>query len=291
MALLKAIYQSQDEIPVEFQSLYSRREGDENAPWELSEVEGVKTQLDVNRVLEALRKERTDHGQAQSRYTELAGLLGDDASPETLQRILDERAELQARIEAGEGNSGPTDEQIQELVQRKLVVETRPLQRELEALRGENETLKTENVAYKKDEVRRTITSAVLDATQGDKGIKLNQGADEFVVDRALKVLEIDERGEVVTRDGVGITPGLPPREWLAEMRDSGRYPILFPGHTSAGARSSDARAETGNNPFKKETRNVTEIGRLVQADPVRAKRLAQAAGLTEREMRGYGLV
>lgn len=48
-------------------------------------------------------------------------------------------------------------------------------------------------------------------------------------------------------------------------------------GYTPAGG----AGGAGGNNPWKKESYNLTEQGRILKSDPVQAKQLASAAGVT----------
>ena len=50
--MLKTIYDNEADIPEGFAALYTEK----NGKWELTGVQGVKTQLDVDRVQEALRK-------------------------------------------------------------------------------------------------------------------------------------------------------------------------------------------------------------------------------------------
>lgn len=51
-------------------------------------------------------------------------------------------------------------------------------------------------------------------------------------------------------------------------------------GNEGSGARNSDAPGGSATNPFKAETRNLTEQGRLVKENPTLAKRLAKEAGV-----------
>ena len=59
---IKAIYEKKEDIPADFESLYSERDG----KWELTGVEGIKTEADIERIHEGLRKEREEHAAAKA---------------------------------------------------------------------------------------------------------------------------------------------------------------------------------------------------------------------------------
>src|SRR4051812_33728781 len=59
---LKTIYEKAEDIPEGFNELYLER----NGKFELTGIEGVKTQADVERVQDALRKEKELHKAAKS---------------------------------------------------------------------------------------------------------------------------------------------------------------------------------------------------------------------------------
>ena len=54
---LKALYDHTDEIPKMYRDLFTEREG----VYELTGIEGLRTQSDVDRLQGSLRKERADH--------------------------------------------------------------------------------------------------------------------------------------------------------------------------------------------------------------------------------------
>ena len=88
---LKTIYDKQEEIPEGFGELYAER----NGKFELTAVEGVKTQADIDRVQTALVKERADHKAVKDKLVAFG-----DVDPATLPVMQEELAEAKAKLEA-----------------------------------------------------------------------------------------------------------------------------------------------------------------------------------------------
>lgn len=108
------------------------------------------------------------------------------------------------------------------------------------------------------------------------------------VVDSALedvelygeRLFEVQEDGTVVTRDGVGVTPGLSPKQWLEDMQ--GKRPHWW-GPTAGGGAGGSRGANTGaGNPWSAEGWNMTEQGNIIRTKGrAEADRLAKLAGTT----------
>src|ERR1043165_9772279 len=123
---LKAIYETESEVPEALKEFYAPK-GDK---WEL-QAEGIKTQGDVDRVSEALRKERADAKAAKDRLA----LFG-DLDPATLRTTLDEYEVLKAQVATG---AGVDEEKLTELRTKIENQVKAPLTREVEALRSKYE--------------------------------------------------------------------------------------------------------------------------------------------------------
>ena len=89
---LKTIYDKQEDIPENFGELYTEK----NGKFELTAVEGVKTQADIDRVNSALVKERNDHKMVKEKLQAFG-----DVDPATLPVLQEELTEAKARLEAG----------------------------------------------------------------------------------------------------------------------------------------------------------------------------------------------
>lgn len=95
----------------------------------------------------------------------------------------------------------------------------------------------------------------------------------------AERVFEVDDEGNVTTKDGVGVTPGIAADVWLTEMQD--KRPHWWPQSQGGGAGGSGGGGAGGKNPFSAEGWNLTEQGRLVRENPEKADQMAKAAGTT----------
>ena len=266
--MLKLMYETMDEVPENLKGAYEEKEGKAA----FIGAEGMKSQADIDRVQEALRKERKEHADTKKK---LKGLEGID--PDAVQALRDENEELKARVET-QAQSGAIDEKkLEELAERNATLKTRPLEREIERLKQENAEHLSKVGEFETREKKRTIIDAVRAATAGDKGIKIIDTALADIEFLAPSIFEVTEEGAVKVKDGVGFLRGASPREWLAEVQGSGTRKHWFPGNVGAGA-SSPSGGTGGPNPFAAATPNLTEISRLVRTEPTRARALATAA-------------
>ncbi len=260
---LKTIYDKQDDIPEQFQELFTERAG----KWELTGIAGVKTQTDVDRLTEGLRKEREDHKIAKDKLT----VWGDMDHPQII-KDLDELKEARVRLEQGEGKID--EEKISAIVIARVATETAPVKRDLEKALAdivEKDVLITD---FRSNETTRTVTDAVRSAAVVSKIIDT---AMDDVIMLGERMFEITEDGKVLTKDKVGVTPGIEPDIWLSEMKE--RRPHWWPVSTGGGAGGSGSGAGFSDNPFSNEHWNLTKQGAAVTEDRGRAERMAKAAG------------
>lgn len=265
---LKAIYENQDDIPEQYRDLYSER----NGQWELTGIEGVKTQADVDRVQEALNKERKDHKETKDKLKTF-----DEIDPEQIEKDQQELTELRAKVEAGAGE-GFDEEKFNEAVEKvaaaRVKTATAPLERDLEKTQKERDELKASNEEFQQKETMRTIGDAVRKAAGNAKVV---DSAMDDILMLGERVFEVTEDGTVVAKDGVGVTPGIAPDIWLSEMQD--KRPHWWPTSTGGGAGGGQGGGGFANNPFSREHWNLTEQGKLVKEDSAKAERMAKAAG------------
>ena len=268
--VLQASYATQDEIPEQYVDLFTERDG----KWELTEVTGMKTQGDVDRVQASLVKERTDHKASKEKFAPFA-----DLDPEQMAKDADELSEARIRLEHGEGEID--EEKMTALVDAKVATQTSPLKREIEKLTVERDDLTTENTGFKTKETNRTITDAVREAAIG---IKVIDTAVDDVLMLGERVFEVQEDGTVLTKDGNGVTAGIDAATWLAEMQE--RRPHWWPAAQGGGAGGGAGGGGFAENPWSNDHWNMTKQGQEVKADAGKAGRMAQAAGTTVGGMR-----
>lgn len=259
---LKAVYSSAEDIPQGYEDLYTER----NGQFELTGIEGIKTQGDVDRVQESLRKERDEHKATKAQLQKFGELDADEVH-EKLDRV--------AELEAAAGGK-IDDDKMEELVQARLKRERGPLEREITQLKTKNQEFEQQVTEFQQKDHQRTIHDHVRKAAQSQKLV-------DTAVDDALmvaeRVMDVTEDGRVVTKDNVGVTPGLDPQVWLTEMQQT--RPHWWGPSQGGGARGGSGGGGGGNNPFSAESWNLTEQGRMVRESPERADQMAKSAGTT----------
>ncbi|QJI53347.1 capsid assembly scaffolding protein [Alteromonas phage vB_AcoS-R7M] len=258
--MLNFKYANQSDIPSEFVSLYTEVNGE----WVLTQVSGIKTTDDVERVQESLRKEREDH---KATKRKLAGFNGLD--PDEVHEKLDRFEELEAS--AGDKVD---DDKLNQMVETRLRSRTAPLERKIKSLEDDLVSVRSENENYVQKDRRNTIQAEIRKA--GKKaGIRDTALDDAFLYGDSI--FEVNEAGNVVTRDQVGVTPGINPEVWFTEIKQARSH--WWPESQGAGATGGRGGNAGASNPFSKEGWNLTEQGKLIKADRAKAEQMAASAG------------
>ena len=254
---LNVSYDSLDSVPESFRSLYSERDGKVM----LTGVVGLKTQDDINRLQGALEKERNDHRQVKS----MLGKLGD----RSIDDVLADLDRLPA-LEAAAKGADNLDEQIAGRLQQ----ETAPLNRKLNEYEGKIEELSTSLQEYKTREIHRDINDVVGKFANKSKAIP---EAIEDIQFMARSIFEKNENGDVVAKAGIpGVTPGITPEVWLVELQQN--KPYLWP-QSNLPNMGKSGKVIGGNNPWAKDTWNMTEQGKILRENRQKAEQLAAQAG------------
>lgn len=259
---LKAVYENEADIPAEYKALFVQR-GD---VWEI-QVDGMKTQGDVDRLQSSLTKERNDHKETKEKLRPYTDTFGERTADE-IQTELDRIPELEAT-----GGNGEIDEtKIEKIVETRVNAKVTPLQRELDKVTRERDEAVTERDGLSTEKRKRTVGDAIR---EGAKSIKVQDGA----VDDILMYeghFEINEAGEVVTNEASG-RPGLSAEAWLQDMQD--KRPHWWGPSKGGNAQGSGTGGALAGNPWTKEGWNMTAQGQLVATNRAKAEQLAAAAG------------
>lgn len=261
---LKATVDTLDDVAAHFHELYT-----ENADgkFQLTGVEGMKPQLEFDKVHGGLAKERNDHKVTKAELAKW-GALG---ALDEIQARLDRVTELETIA------GGKLDEAgINKLVEGRLNSKTAPLERQIQqhaAAIAEKDALIGQ---FQAKETQRTIHDSLREALKKHEGFQPSAFDDAAML--AERMFELDDSGRVVTKDGVGVTPGVDAAVWLTEMQQ--KRPHWW-GPSVGGGATGSKTGGGGNNPFSFEHWNMTEQGKLMQNDPTRAAAMAKAAGTT----------
>ena len=263
MGLLKAQYDSMDEVPEAFRELYKDTDGKAL----LAEVDGVFFPADKAKLEEALRKERNDHRAVRDKLKVWDGL-----APEEVRAKLDEYEPLKLLAE------GKNDGKLAEMVQARLNQTLAPVQRERDTFKSELERAQVRISEMSQKETRRVIRDKVQEALVSGK---VEPDAYEDALLLAERHFEVTDDGQVITRDGLGsITAGTQPKDWLAEMLLKRKH--WLPPSQGSGATGAKGSGATGINPWSAKNFSVTEQARyLNEHGEEKARQRCAAAGAT----------
>ena len=260
--MLKAVLDNLDGLDAKYHDLYDERDG----KFHMKPIEGFKPEIEVTRVTTALGKERDDHKQTKQKLNAFAGM-----DPIEVQKKLDLIPELEIKA------AGAVDEKkLAELADSRAQRLLAPVQRELETTKTQLGEAKLEVGMFKAQEVTRKVVDTIRTAATA---AKVSPEAIEDAIAIGERLFEVDEAGTVVTKDKVGVAPGLKPDQWLADLLP--RKPHWTATSSGGGARNGGNGGPAGVNPWSKDGWNMTAQGKIVTADLAKAERLAKQAGTT----------
>jgi len=262
MEPIELIYDSMNDVPAAVKGLYTEQDGKAV----LTGVTGMKTQADIDRIQEGLRKEREEHTKTKATLKPFK-----DLNAEEVLAKLDRIAEL----EAAAGNK-LDDAGINKIVEQRLAQKTAPLQRQIDELTETNKTLTDET-----GKLKGTIST-------GDRNSVVRKIATEMKVHAtalpdielvASQYLEKDETtgNWIVKADAQGVTPGTDVKQFMKEMQKTRGH--WWPASMGGGANGSLSGVNGGVNPFSGDSWNVTQQGAMLRTDRATAEQLAKAAG------------
>lgn len=256
-----------DALAADLQGEYAERDGKF-----VLQVDGAFSAIDRDKLTEALRKEREDHGKAKGALKKFGA-----RTPEQLDELDAQVLELQTQLSAAGGDPAKRKAEIDGLVEQRLAARVKPLERQIEELRTENGTLSTENGTLKTERSRGAVIAAVR-SQELIKAVGLNPDVQDDAFELwAQHNFRVGEDGRVVTTEAFG-TPGLTPLDAFKDLAREGRKRHWFGETSGGGAAGARGRESFGENPFAQKTFNLTKIGVVVRDNPELAKRMARAA-------------
>jgi hypothetical protein len=233
------------------------------------DIENPGVLPDVVRLTTSLSKERDAHKQTKTKFAPLAA-LGDIAE---LQAKLDRIPELEA---AAEGKLDET--KLGAIVESRLKSKLAPVERERDLLKTQVVELGATITGFQTEKKQRSIADHIRGAIGKTTGFQPAAVEDAIVFGE--RMLEVDDDGRVVTKDGVGVTPGVDATVWLTEMQT--KKPHWWGPSAGGGARGAGAgNGGGGANPFTAEGWNMTAQGTMIRENRARAEQMAKSAGTT----------
>jgi hypothetical protein len=274
MPKLKTIYDTPEEIPEGFVDLYAERGG----KMELVGIEGVRTQGDVDRVQEALKKERTDHRVSKEQLLRFA-----DINPDEVHEKLDQFDSMKAQLEAFTKDGKIDETKLEPVIQSRVKAALGPVERNAAQLARALEDQKKLTVDALKvgDDLKSTLKRGSVERAIRDEAVKLKlipTAVDDAIM-AGLDVLDVADDGAIVTKERPGVVPGIGAGDWLKDMQD--KRPHWWPQSQGggAGAGGRGGIPNRADNPWSKEGWNLTKQGQLVRQDAAKAAEIAKSVG------------
>ena len=256
---LKAVVEKLDEVDAKYHELYEEK----NGKWELTGVEGMRTEADVTRLQSALTKERNDHKAAKESLKKFEGL-----DPDDVREKLDKIPELE------EAAKGKLDEaKINELVEKRVTSRVATAEREKKKLETDLQNANKTIEDFQKRERTGKITEAVRAAATK---AQLVPSAIEDAIILSERVLEIDETGNISVKANSGFTEGVGVDVLFTELKE--KRPHWWPASSGGGSRGGSG-GSGGDNPWTAANWNLTKQGEILRTDRARAEQMAKSAG------------
>ncbi len=271
--MLKYILNSLDEADEGSASHYTEQE---DGTFILDLDGGPKDQsADVEKLNTSLRAARNDVKEVKERFRWVGELTQSE-----VQELRDKAEDLEYQLENGKA---PSDEEIQERAERLAARQTRALESDLNETRSALSQYQQAITLHEAAANQRKIKDAVDAALSTEGTPKIHDSAREDIYPYAERILSVDEDGRVITKDGIGVDPGMTFDEVLKDMQVSGRRNHWFVGSKGGGV-GGDGKpggGYNGINPFDKKagTWNLGNATKMAKEQPKLAKRLATEAG------------
>lgn len=260
---LEITYESLDKVPEAFRPLYAEQDGKAV----LTNVNGVKTQSDVDKIAEGLRKEREDHRALQELHKPWKGMDHADVT-----------AKLAKYPELETAAQGKLDEsQISDLVKSRLSQETAPIQAKLNEAMTERDAITLERDELLGMIQRRDMSEAIRPLAVDSKAHASAMPDIEGAVQSCF--MKDDVTGNYVVRkdNSLGITEGMDMKGFLKELQKL--RPHYWP-ESEGGNAQGDKNVNGGTNPWNAKNWNVTAQSRIMREQGREvAERMAKAAG------------
>jgi hypothetical protein len=255
-----------DSKPEQYEDLYVEREGKFYL-----DVEGARDEAELNKVNQALAKERNFAKEIKSKLSAFESLVGDGRTLDDLRADLERIPELEA------GQKGKlSKEELENLANERAKSKLIPLERQSKELASKLEEATKQLQEYQAKEIRRTIHDQVRSIAAETKAHEhAYASSDGALMLLADKIFEVNEAGQVVVKAGTGYPEGLSAKDVLPDIQRKHGY--LWPASQGGGAGGGTA-GYTGENPFK--NGSLDERVALYKKDPKRAEQLMKAAGL-----------
>ncbi len=267
--MLQLKYKTKEEIPQEYVALYTERDGE----WHFTGVTGIKTQVDIDKVMTGLTKERDEHKATKEKLRAWEGLERPD---------VDAKLARLEELEVASKNSIPKaemDKKLDELAEVRVKNRMLPVERERDGLKKKLEEADKAIAQLTAEKNRRIVHDKIREAAVAAK-VQPEVMADVLLL--SDNVFELTENGDLLTKENAyGVDAGLAPDTFFQTQQE--RRPYWWPPSTGGNSKGSGNKGGGGGvNPWAADTWNLTEQGKYVKEHGMeKAQQMAKMAGAT----------
>ena len=263
---LKAIFETQDDIPEELREHYEEAKG---GKWVLS-LDGLDDHPKVRGVVTANRENVTKRDQYKARVAELEEKLA--GYPEEFDPVQYETLKA-----AAEGKEPPkTDEQVAQLRKQLEAQHAAQMARKDQELAKAQEQLAAKQKRLEKRTIDDDLTRSLV---ENGCNPKLMAAAKALLIESgAIRMIEEDDDVRAMVETEMGTVPAAEyVKTWLGG--EGSPFVIQPVGGDAAGNNRGGVREP---NPFARPTWNKTHQSQMIRTDRAKAERLAKTAGFAD---------
>lgn len=217
--------------------------------------------------------------QSVDRFLKVAGVeLNDDVDDDAIVELFKTfKAQSQPQEAQQAAPSAPQGQTPSDAMDEAVKAQFTSLRKEISDLRKANEDLEKERNAEREkrreSKLERMVTDELAKAECRRPSHLFKLMKENFrLLDDESTVVYGPEHDPIALRDAV------------TRFRDDEEFSVYFAGSGATGSGMTTTRGATTtytNNPFSKDTLNVTKAAEIIQKDPDKAKRLANEARMT----------
>lgn len=275
--MLKLKYKKKEDIPDGAQLFYTKK-GEE---WAL-QIEGIPNADEVKRTNDLLAIERDKTRTLETKFGKLGDLdpdkmaelmelsksLGDDFDATAFESMKTELDTLKAGRNVD--LAGIQDQLVeQKRNATQLLKENSSLKRKFDESDGERNNLQVQ--------INRTTIHSEL-RTMAEAAKVLPEAIPDILLYGDI-LFELDAKRNVVAKDGLpDLLTGTSPVDWLTSCQPN--KPHWWARSSSAGGVGGAGGGFSGKNPWKADSKNLTEQGKIFVDNPDLARSLAKEAGV-----------
>lgn len=217
--------------------------------------------------------------QSVDRFLKVAGVdLNDDVDDDAIVELFKTfKAQSQPQETQQASSAAPQGQTPSDAMDEAVKAQFTSLRKEISDLRKANEDLEkernTEREKRRESKLERMVTDELAKAECRRPSHLFKLMKENFrLLDDESTVVYGPEHDPIALRDAV------------TRFRDDEEFSVYFAGSGATGSGMTTTRGATTtytNNPFSKDTLNVTKAAEIIQKDPDKAKRLANEARMT----------